>query len=99
MEKLVADLLGASVKVCSPDEFSGFDGSVGLDATPELSITSVQKEIASSVSAELEAGTGRPWLIFAPPLAQLGFGTWRPGHVAGITQQRLDFCDAGYIKQ
>ena len=34
LEKLVADLLGASVKVCSPDEFSGFDGSVGLDATP-----------------------------------------------------------------
>jgi hypothetical protein len=34
LEKLVADLLGASVKVCSADELSGFDGSVGLDATP-----------------------------------------------------------------
>ena len=34
LEKLVADLLGASVEVCSTDELSGFDGSVGLDATP-----------------------------------------------------------------
>jgi hypothetical protein len=34
LEKLVADLLGAAVKVCSADELSGFDGSVGLDATP-----------------------------------------------------------------
>ena len=34
LEKLVADLLEASVRVCSSDEFSGFDGSVGLDATP-----------------------------------------------------------------
>ena len=34
LEKLVADLLEASVKVCSADELSGFDGSVGLDATP-----------------------------------------------------------------
>ena len=76
-----------------------FMSSSSSSATPELSITSVQKEIASSLSAELEAGTGRPWLIFAQPLAQLGFGTWRPGDVAGITQQRLDLCDPGYIKQ
>ena len=34
LEKLVADLLEASVKVCSADELAGFDGSVGLDATP-----------------------------------------------------------------
>ncbi len=34
LAKLVADLLEASVKVCSHDELSGFDGSVGLDATP-----------------------------------------------------------------
>ena len=34
LEKLVADLLEASVRVCSSDELSGFDGSVGLDATP-----------------------------------------------------------------
>jgi hypothetical protein len=34
LEKLVADLLGAAVKVCSADELAGFDGSVGLDATP-----------------------------------------------------------------
>ncbi len=32
--KLVADLLEASVKVCSSEELAGFDGSVGLDATP-----------------------------------------------------------------
>ena len=34
LEKLLADLLEASVKVCSEDELAGFDGSVGLDATP-----------------------------------------------------------------
>jgi hypothetical protein len=34
LAKLVADLLAASVKVCSADELSSFDGSVGLDATP-----------------------------------------------------------------
>ena len=34
LEKLVADLLEASVKVCSREELAGFDGSVGLDATP-----------------------------------------------------------------
>ena len=34
LEKLVADLLEASVKVCCPEELAGFDGSVGLDATP-----------------------------------------------------------------
>ncbi len=34
LEGLVADLLEASVKVCSADELAGFDGSVGLDATP-----------------------------------------------------------------
>jgi hypothetical protein len=34
LEKLLADLLEASVKVCSAEELAGFDGSVGLDATP-----------------------------------------------------------------
>ena len=34
LAKLVADLLEASVKVCSAEELAGFDGSVGLDATP-----------------------------------------------------------------
>ena len=34
LEKLVADMLEASVRVCSPEELAGFDGSVGLDATP-----------------------------------------------------------------
>jgi hypothetical protein len=34
LEKLVADLLEASVKVCSPEELASFDGSAGLDATP-----------------------------------------------------------------
>jgi hypothetical protein len=34
LEGLVAELLEASVKVCSADELAGFDGSVGLDATP-----------------------------------------------------------------
>jgi hypothetical protein len=34
LEKLLADLLEASVKVCSEGELAGFDGSVGLDATP-----------------------------------------------------------------
>jgi hypothetical protein len=34
LEKLLADLLEASVKVCSVDELASFDGSVGLDATP-----------------------------------------------------------------
>jgi hypothetical protein len=34
LQKLVADLLEASVKVCCPEELAGFDGSVGLDATP-----------------------------------------------------------------
>ena len=34
LQKLVADLLEASVKVCSREELAGFDGSVGLDATP-----------------------------------------------------------------
>ena len=34
LEELVASLLEASVKVCGPEELAGFDGSVGLDATP-----------------------------------------------------------------
>jgi hypothetical protein len=34
LDRLLADLLEASVKVCSADELAGFDGSVGLDATP-----------------------------------------------------------------
>jgi hypothetical protein len=34
LEKLLADLLKASVQVCSAEELAGFDGSVGLDATP-----------------------------------------------------------------
>jgi hypothetical protein len=34
LEKLLADLVEASVKVCSQGELAGFDGSVGLDATP-----------------------------------------------------------------
>ena len=34
LEKLLADLVEASVKVCSEGELAGFDGSVGLDATP-----------------------------------------------------------------
>jgi len=34
LEKLLADLVEASVKVCSAEELAGFDGSVGLDATP-----------------------------------------------------------------
>jgi hypothetical protein len=32
--QVLAGMLEASVKVCSPDELAGFDGSVGLDATP-----------------------------------------------------------------
>ena len=34
LEQLLAELLEASVRVCSADELAGFDGSVGLDATP-----------------------------------------------------------------
>jgi hypothetical protein len=34
LESIVSDLVEASVKVCSDDELSGFDGSVGLDGTP-----------------------------------------------------------------
>jgi len=34
LQELVNDLLEASVRVCSSQELSGFDGSVGLDATP-----------------------------------------------------------------
>jgi hypothetical protein len=34
LEGLLGDLLEASVKVCSEGELAGFDGSVGLDATP-----------------------------------------------------------------
>jgi hypothetical protein len=34
LEKLLADLVEASVRVCSEGELAGFDGSVGLDATP-----------------------------------------------------------------
>ena len=34
LERLLADLVEASVKVCSAEELAGFDGSVGLDATP-----------------------------------------------------------------
>ena len=34
LEKLLGDLVEASVKVCSAGELAGFDGSVGLDATP-----------------------------------------------------------------
>ena len=33
LEEVVNDLLEASVKVCTPEELAGFDGSVGLDAT------------------------------------------------------------------
>lgn len=34
LQKFINDLLWASVGVCSGEELSGFDGSVGLDATP-----------------------------------------------------------------
>lgn len=34
LEEMMADLLEASAEVCSPEELSGYDGSVGLDATP-----------------------------------------------------------------
>jgi hypothetical protein len=34
LEAMVAKLVQASVEVCSHSELSGFDGSVGLDATP-----------------------------------------------------------------
>jgi hypothetical protein len=34
LEKFMGDLLQASAEVCSPGELAGFDGSVGLDATP-----------------------------------------------------------------
>ena len=34
LEEVLAALIEASVRVCSPDELSGFDGSVGFDATP-----------------------------------------------------------------
>jgi hypothetical protein len=34
LEQVLADLVEASVRVCSADELAGFDGSVGLDATP-----------------------------------------------------------------
>jgi hypothetical protein len=34
LEEVLAALIEASVRVCSDDELSGFDGSVGLDATP-----------------------------------------------------------------
>jgi hypothetical protein len=34
LDKVMGDLLDASVRVCSDEELSGFDGSVGLDATP-----------------------------------------------------------------
>ncbi len=34
LEAVINDLVEASVRVCSKDELAGFDGSVGLDATP-----------------------------------------------------------------
>jgi len=34
LEALINDLVGSSAKVCAQDELAGFDGSVGLDATP-----------------------------------------------------------------
>ena len=34
LEAIMADLIQASARVCSKDELAGFDGSVGLDATP-----------------------------------------------------------------
>lgn len=34
LERFMGDLLEASVKVCSAEELAGYDGSVGLDATP-----------------------------------------------------------------
>ena len=34
LEKVMGELLEASVRVCSDEELSGYDGSVGLDATP-----------------------------------------------------------------
>ena len=34
LESIMSSLLEASVGVCAPDELKGFDGSVGLDATP-----------------------------------------------------------------
>ena len=39
MEKVIGDLLEASVKVCSPEELSGFDGSVGLDGPRAALVT------------------------------------------------------------
>ena len=59
------------------------ESSLFRSATPELSMTSVQKEIASSESAELKAGTGRPGLtrqrsLFRSSALELGApGTWR----------------------
>jgi hypothetical protein len=34
LEAVIAQLLAASVDICSEDELAGYDGSVGLDATP-----------------------------------------------------------------
>ena len=34
LERFMGDLLEASVKVCPAEELAGYDGSVGLDATP-----------------------------------------------------------------
>ena len=62
-------------------------------------MTAVQKEIASSESTELKAGTAVLRSHRAEPFPQLGFGPRRPGDVAGITQQRLDLTNAAYIKQ
>ena len=61
-------------------------------ATPELSITSVQKEIASSDSAEVKMGTWRPWLIV--PAASFAARPWnlaplgRGGRNAAATRPR-----------
>ena len=58
-----------------------------LLATPELSMTAVQKAMASSEGNELKAGTGRVGSRRAEPFPQLGLGPGRPRDVAGVTQQ------------
>ena len=65
-----------------------FAGGPYFVATPELSITAAQKEMASSEGKEPKAGTGRAWAHSrAEPSSQLGLGARCPRDVAGVTQQ------------
>ncbi|MGC8626839.1 MAG: hypothetical protein ACP5VR_04650, partial [Acidimicrobiales bacterium] len=56
LERFIGDLLEASVKVCSDQELSGYDGSVGLDATPVRLWSRGPSKSAGTCAADPDGG-------------------------------------------